>query len=153
MSMARLLAGERPLRAWATARHTQSGVDQTTAATLVFPSGAIAQVASSIGAASYRYAVVSGDAGAIRTDYANHALPTGALALEVKRGTALGVPYLVEEVAGGDGFRAEAESFARMARLGAGHWNGASEAESIDTVLALQAIAAATLSGTWVDVG
>jgi len=58
-----------------------------------------------------------------------------------------------EETPGGDGFRAEAESFARMVRLGAGQWNGASEAESVDTVLALEAIAASARSGDWVDIG
>jgi predicted dehydrogenase len=63
------------------------------------------------------------------------------------------VPYEREEVPGGDGFRAEAESFARMVREGPAAWNGASAAESVDTVLALQAIAASARSGAWVEVG
>ena len=58
----------------------------------------------------------------------------------------------VEEIRGGDGFRLEAESFATLVRTGAG-WTGATEAESIDTALALEAIAASLRAGgTWVDI-
>jgi predicted dehydrogenase len=153
MSMVRLLVGERPARAWATARYTQSGVDQTVAATLTFPGGATAEMSCSLATASHRYAIVAGEAGAVRTDFSNHAPPAGVLTLDVKRGAAFQVPFETEQVPGGDGFRAEADSFARMVRLGAAHWNGASEAESIDTVLALQAIAASARRGGWVDVG
>ena len=153
MSMVRLMVGERPSRVWATARYTQSGVDQTVAATLVFPGGAMAQMSCSIASASHRFAVVAGEQGVVRTDFSNHAPESGLLSLSVKRGAPLPVPYEREEVPGGDGFRAEAESFARMVREGPEHWNGASEAESIDTVLALQAIAASARSGAWVEVG
>ena len=153
MSMVRLMVGERPSRVWATARYTLSGVDQTVAATLLFPGGATAQMSCSLSSASHRYAIVAGEAGVVRTDFSNHAPAAGVLSLDVKRGAALPVPYEREEVPGGDGFRAEAESFARMVREGPAGWNGASEAESIDTVLALQAIAASARSGAWVEVG
>ena len=153
MSMVRLMVGERPSRVWATARYTQSGVDQAVAATLVFPGGAMAQMSCNLSSASHRYAMVAGEAGAVRTDFSNHAPDSGVLSLSVKRGVALPVPYEREEVPGGDGFRAEAESFARMVREGPAGWNGATEAESIDTVLALQAIAASARSGAWVEVG
>jgi hypothetical protein len=40
-----------------------------------------------------------------------------------------------------------------MIRIGPAEWNGASEAESIDIILALEAIAASAKNGGWVDVG
>ncbi|OWU55115.1 hypothetical protein CEJ89_15135 [Staphylococcus aureus] len=57
------------------------------------------------------------------------------------------------EVPGGNGFRAAAESFARMVRLGPWHRDGATEAASVDTAPALQAIAASARNGAWVEVG
>ena len=151
MSLVRLAVGERPARVHAVAKYTQSGVDQTVAATLVFPSGAMAQITCSLSAAAHRHAVVIGERGVIETSYSNHAPASGALSLRIKRGTPGTVPFETLEVPGGDGFRAEGESFARTIRQGASLWNGVSEAESIDTVLALQSIAESARSGTWVD--
>lgn len=150
MSMLRILVGERPTRVLASARMTQSGVDQTVAAIVEFPSGAIGQISSSMATAFHRHAVVIGDAGVIETSYSNHAPDSGTLSLRVKRGVPGATPFETLEVPGGDGFRAEGESFARLIRQGAEFWNGASEAESIDTVLALQAIAASARSADWV---
>jgi predicted dehydrogenase len=151
MSMLRLIAGERPKRVMASARFTQSGVDQTVAAMVEFPSGLIGQVSSSMSAAFHRNAFIVGESGVIETNYSNHAPPEGKLTLRIKRGVPGTVPFSTEEIDGGDGFRAEAESFARMIRIGASAWNGATEAESIDTVLALQAIARSAKTGGWVD--
>ena len=152
MSMARIIAGERPTRAFATARNTKTGVDQTVVAMLEFPSGAIAQVTSTMSAAMHRHAIIVGTQGVIETSYSNHAPADGALSLRVKRGAAGTVPFETETVAGGDGFRLEAESFARMVRHGAAEWNGCSEAESIDTALALTAIARSAREGGWISV-
>ena len=151
MSFVRLAAGARPTRALATARYTKSGVDQTVAATLEFPNGVVGQVTCSMSTAFHRHAVVIGEKGVVETNYSNHAPASGNLSLRIKRGVPGTVPFETEEVAGGDGFRAEAESFARMIRLGKQHWNGATEAESIDTVMALHAIAESARSGGWVD--
>jgi predicted dehydrogenase len=154
MSFARIATGERPARALAAQRFTQSGVDQTVAAILEFPSGAIAQVSCSMSAAFHRHAIIVGDAGVIETSYSNHAPASGGtLSLRIRRGTAGTVPFETEEIPAGDGFRAEAESFARLVRLGPAQWNGATEAESVDTALALDAIAASAKVGTWVSVG
>ena len=152
MSMARIIAGERPVRAFATARNTKTGVDQTVVAMLEFPSGAIAQVTSCMSASQHRHAVIVGSKGVIETSYSNHAPADGALSLRVKRGAAGPVPFETETVAGGDGFRLEAESFARMVREGAQAWNGCTEAESIDTALALTAMARSAREGGWVNV-
>lgn len=149
MSMTRIAAGERPRRVFAISRWTQSGVDQTVAALVEFPSGAIAQVSTSMSTSFHRHAIIVGSSGVIETGYANHA-PTGSLSLRVKRGVPGTVPFETEEVEGADGFRLEAESFARLVRTGSG-WDGASEAESLDTAAALEAIAASMRSGDWVD--
>jgi xylose dehydrogenase (NAD/NADP) len=152
MSIIRLAVGERPARVHAMAHNTQSGVDQTIAATLAFPSGAIAQLSCSLATAAHRHAIVVGERGVVETSYANHAPAEGALSLRIKRGAPSPVPFETMEVPGSNGFLAEAESFARMVRLGAQHWNGATEAESIDTALALQAITASARSGRWVEI-
>ncbi len=150
MSLLRIATGERPTRLIATQRTTTTGVDQTIAATIEFPSGAIGQLTCSLSTAGHRHAVIIGDKGVVETGYSNHAL-TGTLPLRVKRGIAGPLPFETEDLPGGDGFRAEADSFATLVRTGAG-WNGASEAESIDIVLALEAIAASARSGRWVDI-
>ena len=152
MSMARIIAGERPTRAFAAGRTTHSGVDQTIAAILEFPSGAIAQITSSMSTAQHRHAVIVGEAGVIETSYSNHKPPEAELTLRIKRGVPATVPFETETVPGGDGFRLEAESFARMVREGAQAWNGCTEAESIDTALALTAIARSAREGGWVNV-
>jgi predicted dehydrogenase len=150
MSLARIAAGERPRRVMATARWTQSKVDQTVAAIVEFPSGAIAQVSTTMSASLHRHALIVGSGGVIETGYANHA-PTGKLSLRVKRGVPATVPFETEEVDGADGFRLEAESFASLVRTGRG-WNGASEAESLDVAAALAATArSARAGGAWVD--
>jgi predicted dehydrogenase len=151
VSFVRLVAGARPRRVLATGRFTRAGVDQTVAATLEFPSGLIGQITTSLSTSFHRHAVVIAERGVIETGYSNHA-PAGMLTLRVKRGVPNTVPFAVEEVPGGDGFRLEAESFATLVRTGVG-WTGASEAESIDTALALEAIATSLRAGgTWVDI-
>ena len=151
MSFIRLAAGARPTRVLATAKFAASGVDQTVAATLEFASGALAHLTCSMSVAFHRHAVVVGANGVVETSYSNHAPAGGTLPLRIKRGMPGNVPFETEDVPGGDGFRAEAESFAAMIRLGKDHWNGASEAESVDTVMALEAIAASARSGGWVE--
>lgn len=148
MSLVRIATGERPTRVHASAKWTQGGVDQVIAATAEFPSGARAQISCHMSGAFYRSATIIGEKGAIETSYLNHG-PSGKLTLQIRRGTAGTLPLEVVEVEGVNGFRAEAESFARMVRQGPAQWNGASEAESIDIVLALDAIDAAARSGGW----
>jgi predicted dehydrogenase len=152
MSLLRIAVGERPTRVLASGRFSQRGVDQTVAAILQFPSGATGQMSSSMASAFHRHAILVGERGVLETGYANHAPAEGKLSLRIKRGAPGNVAFETEEVAGGDGFRAEAESFARMIRQGAAQWNGASEAESIDVVLSLQAIAESAKTGAWVEV-
>lgn len=65
------------------------------------------------------------------------------------RGTAGTLPFETITVPAGDGFRAEA--FARLVRGNKAGWNGASEAESIDTARSLEAILASLRGGGWVE--
>jgi predicted dehydrogenase len=152
MSLLRIVTGEAPARVRATGRMTASGVDQTVAATLEFPGGALGQLSTSMATAQHRHAVIVGEKGVIETSYANHGDTT--LPLRVKRGAAGTVAFETEQLPAGDGFLAEAESFARMLREGRDAWNGASEAESVDTVRALEALAASLRGGgDWVRLG
>ena len=152
MSLIRLVIGERPTRVRASSRWTGSGVDLTVAATLEFPGGALAQLTCSMAAAGYRHASILGDSGVIETSFANHAPgPDETLPLRLRRGTAGTLPFETIDLPAGDGFRAEAESFARMVRLGPSEWNGATEAESIDTAMSLDAILSSLRSGDWVE--
>ena len=134
----------------ASARFTQTGVDQTVAATLVFPSGGIGQITTSLSTSFHRHAVVIAEKGLVETGYSNHA-PDGKLPLRVKRGIPNTIAFETEELPGGDGFLAEADSFAQLVREGTG-WNGCTEAESVDTMLALEAIATSARSNAWVDI-
>lgn len=151
MSMLRIAVGERPARVFATGRFTPGDVDQTIVAILEFPSGAIGQLSSTMSTAQHRYAVIVGTSGVIETNYANHAPSSGELTLRLKPGAPGTTPFETITVPGGDGFGAEGESFARMIREGAAHWNGATMAESIDTAMALEAIAESARSGGWVS--
>lgn len=150
MSLIRLAVGERPARVWATGRMTPGGVDLTVAATIEFPGGAVAQLFTSMATARLRSATIVGDRGVIETSYSNHAPAGEPLSLRLTLGTAGNASSEHIELPGGDGFRAEAESFARMVRLGAAEWNGATEAESVDTALTLEAIRTSMREGAWV---
>jgi hypothetical protein len=77
----------------------------------------------------------------------------GAIRNPIRLGTAGTLQLETLEVQGGNGFRAEAESFVRMMRGEQAHWNSACEAESIGIVLALDAIATSARSGGWEAVG
>ncbi len=120
------------------------------AATLEFASGALAQVNCSMSGSFHRKALIVGEKGAIETSYANHAPAGGKLPLSVKRGVPGTIPFETETLPGADGFRLEAESFARMVRGGAQHWTGATEAESIDIAMTLEAIAESARAGHWI---
>lgn len=60
VSLARMLARERPAQVSAVAHWTGSGVDRTLAATIEFPSGLLAQVAGTFATSAYRQALIAG---------------------------------------------------------------------------------------------
>src|ERR1700680_2103258 len=65
VSLVRMIAGERPARAQAIARWTESGVDRTLVGSIEFSNGVLAQIACSFAIARHRRAIILGDAGSI----------------------------------------------------------------------------------------
>ena len=115
--------------------------------TLEFESGLIAQITASFATAYHRHAQIIGDKGTIDTTYLNHPPIGGAPVIHVRRGPTVAAALETIEVASGNGFLAEAESFARMVSDGPTHWTGAKPAESIDIALTLEALLESARSG------
>jgi len=109
--------------------------------------GLLAQISCSFATTAHRQALIIGTAGAIQTTYPNHAPVDRVPVLQLKRGLASDAPYEAIPVQACDGFRAEAESFERLIRLGPGHWTGATTDESVDIALTLEAILESARSG------
>ena len=149
MSFARLVLGECPRRVNAVCKYTNTGVDQTLVATLEFPSGAFGQISCSLSTAFYRNAIIVAENGVVETSFNNHAETEASLSIRVKRGRLATEPFELLTFPAGNGFRAEAESFAAAVRLGYQHWNGASSEESLDTIKSLEAIANSVKTGAW----
>ena len=146
----RMVAGELPSRVMASARWTDSGVSRTVVATLEFGSGLLAQISCSFATAHHRHALISGDSGILETTYLNHAPEGAPLVIHLRRGIRNTALRETIETPGGDGFLAEAEAFERLVTLGAGHWNGSTEQESIDTAAILEAIQLSAKTDAWV---
>jgi D-xylose 1-dehydrogenase (NADP+, D-xylono-1,5-lactone-forming) len=146
VSLVRLVAGERPARVQALARWAKSGVDQTLVGSLDFPNGILGQISCSFCTGTHRHALIAGEDGVIETTYLNHPPVAGPPVLQLRRGRAP-TPYETIEVPGGDGFLAEAESFARLVRSGPGHWTGATQEESLDIMATLEALLRSAHSG------
>ncbi len=153
VSFVRAIAGERPSRVHAVARWADTGVDKTLAATIEFESGLIAQITSSFATGYHRHAQIAGDAGSIEVTYLNHPPIGGEPIVLVRRGIMVTNEVETIKVAGGNGFLAEAESFARLVADGPKQWTGATEAESVDIALTLEALLRSARSGAAVTVG
>ncbi len=147
VSLVRLVAGARPERVSATAQWTETGVDNTTVATLEFAGGLLAQVSCSFATGYHRHALVSGDGGTIETTYLNHPPVGGPPTVQIRRGTKVTDAIETIELAGGNGFLAEAESFREMIVRGPAHWTGATPGESVDIAATLEAILKSARSG------
>ena len=90
-----------------------------------------------------------GDRGVIETNYLNHPPAGGPAVLQIRKGVPMTVPFEPAAVPGGNGFRLEADAFARLVRDGEHAWTGATPEESIDIMLILDAIRASAASGQW----
>ena len=152
VSLVRTISGERPKRVYAGSRWAESGVDLSTAATIEFASGLLAQISCSFATARHRHALIVGDAGSISTTYFNDTSAAFPPLLEVRRGTGWDAPRETIETASCNGFLAEAESFHDLVRHGWSRWTGATPEESIDIALTLDALAASARTRTPVDV-
>lgn len=149
VSLIRIVAGKRPLRAHAIAQFDEKGVDRTTIAHLEFDGGLLAQVSCSFATVFHRHASIGGDQGVIETNYLNHPPMGGPAVLQIRRGTANTIPMEPVAVPEGNGFRLEAESFAALLRDGDTAWTGATPTESVDILATMDAMRASAKSGKW----
>jgi D-xylose 1-dehydrogenase (NADP+, D-xylono-1,5-lactone-forming) len=152
VSLARMLAKERPSQVSAVAHWTDSGVDRTLAATIEFPSGLLAQISGTFTTAVYRQALIAGTEGVLQTTFSNHPTPATPPILYLRR--AKGRDFAVEtlETPALNGFLAEAESFERLVRAGPDYWTGVTEEESIDIMLTVEALLQSARSGKLVRI-
>ena len=148
VSLARIVAGERPTRVHAVARWGDTNVDRSLVATLEFSSGLLAQISCSFDTAMHRHAFIAGTDGILETTYWNNTSTERAPTVLLKRGTTwtAGFETITAETA--NGLCAEAEDFARLVSHGWPSWPGASESESIDISLMLEAITRSARSNT-----
>jgi len=139
VSLICMAAKERPARVSAVA-HWAHGVDIALAATLEFKSGLLAQVTSSFSTSLHRFALIAGTDGVIQTSFLNHPPLERPAEFLLKRGVGPEKEFERIEFPAMNGFRAEAESFARLVRGSVPRWDGPSPQESIDIALTLEAI-------------
>jgi len=121
VNVARMVAGERPARAFAAARIGPSNVDETLAGTLEYPSGAIAQVACSLRAARHHQLQVVGSDGIVEVDEVFTVPADRPSTIRLVRGTAQDTMERIE-VPAAEHFRLEAEGFSAL--VAAGHEAG-----------------------------
>jgi predicted dehydrogenase len=151
-NMVRMVAGEKPSRVNAIARWAETKVDLTVIANLEFPGGLLGQISCSFNTAYHRHALIAGTDGILETTFLNSPPDAGPPEIHVRRGIPATTVRETITLAGGSGFLAEAESFARAVALGPEHWTGCTEQESIDTIATLEAIARSIRSGNWENV-
>ncbi len=152
VSLVRMIAGERPARAQAIARWTESGVDRTLVGSIEFPNGVLTQIACSFAIARHRRATIIGDAGSITTSYFNDTSTALPPTLEVRRGTGSDPQQETIETSAINGFLAEADAFYDLIAHGWERWTGSTPDESIDTMLMLEALAASARRGSAIDI-
>ena len=153
VSFVRVAAGECPIRATAIAEWAPTGVDKSLIGMFEFASGLFAQVAASMGVGMHRSAEIAGDAGVLDTTFLNHPPMVGPPTVNIRRGPTPATPSETIEVAGGNGFFLEAESFARLVANGSSHWTGITPQESLDVAAMLDALLASARKGGAVAVG
>ena len=152
VSLARIVAKERPSRVSASASWTDAGVDRTLVATIEFPSGLLAQIGSSFATALHKQALIIGTDGILQTTFFNHPSPAVPPVLQLKRGKGSDAVFETLEVPTTNGFLAEAESFARLVRHGPEQWNGVTSEESVDIALTLDALLQSARTGSRIAV-
>ena len=152
VSLARMIAKERPKRVSALAHWTEGRVDRTLAATIEFPSGMLVQIGCSFATALHRQALIVGTDGVVQTTFFNHPSPASPPILQLKRGKGPEAIWEALPVPAMNGFLAEAESFEQLVRNGAGSWNGATPEESIDIMLTIEALLESARSDKTVEI-
>jgi predicted dehydrogenase len=147
VSLARMVAKERPSRVTACAQWTNTGVDRTLVGTIEFPGGLLAQIAGSFATHVHRQALLAGPEGVLQTTFVNNPSTANPPILHLRRGGNVDSPVEVLEVPTTNGFLAEAESFAQLVHGGWSQWSGATPEESVDIMLTLEALLQSARSG------
>ncbi len=132
LNLARALIGETPQRAWATARWSQSGVDETLAATVEYPNGAIAQITCSFRASFQQQVQIVGNDGVIEIDQCFTMHPDQPTHIRLWRGNHFAQLERIE-IAPTNHYRLEAEGFAQLIQAGHGT-SGLPEMPLIETL-------------------
>jgi predicted dehydrogenase len=152
VSFARIAAAARPLSVLAQARWTERGVDMALTGSVHYENGAVAQVACAMDSAVQRQALVMGSQGVIETDYLNHTSAERPGHLRLRRGTGWDVATEAVAYEPGNGFRLEAEHFARQVALPAGERERVDEALSLQNMATLEALLRSARDGRPVEV-
>ena len=154
LSLIRLVMGCAPLSVKADATWTDSGVDLSTMATLLYADGRRAQMSCAMDAANHRRATIVGSNGTIETEYLNHTSaddrhPWGYLPsqLRVRQGTAFNIPFEEIQTPTGSGFRFAAEVFAKLIADQDYAAIERAASASMDIAATLEAIARSSRSG------
>ncbi|HMQ30772.1 MAG TPA: Gfo/Idh/MocA family oxidoreductase [Chloroflexaceae bacterium] len=141
VNAARMVVGQRPARAFAAATWAPSGVDETLAGTLEYPSGALAQVACSLRASRHHQLQVVGSDGILELDEVFTVPANRPTLIRLVRGAAQDQIELVE-VPPAEHFRLEAEGFSALVAAGHGA-TGLPEmplAETLDNAATIDAL-------------
>lgn len=117
VNVARMVAGERPARAFAFAQVGASGVDESLVGSLEYPSGALAQIACSLKASRHHQLQVAGSAGIVEVDEVFTVPADRPTQIRLVRGSAQDQIELIE-VPPAEHFRLEAEGFSALVRGG-----------------------------------
>lgn len=125
ISLVRMIAGCAPVRAYALAQFSESGIDRTLMGTIEFANGLLAQISCSFGSTRHRHALIVGDVDTIEGTFYNDTSATLPPQLVVKRSVALDAPREVITVDAAAGFRVQGEAFHDLVRSGWSHWPGA----------------------------
>jgi len=152
VSLARLVFGRRPKRAFAIGATGTTGVDVTTTATLEFADGSLAQLACSMEVGPHRAAIIVGTGGVLETSFSNHTGITQLARLRLKRGTALDTTFESIDVEAGNGFVLEAEALARIVTSGDAAQRRTLHNLSLDNAATLAAVSRSLHDGRPIDV-
>lgn len=150
VSLIILAAQAAPTRVSAVA-HWEHDVDRALAATLEFKSGLLAQITSSFSTSVHRFALIAGTQGVIQTQFQNQLPLDRPAEFLIKRGITADKEFERVATPAMNGFRAEAESFARLVGGTNAQWEGPTPEQSIDIARTLEALLQSARAGRPVE--
>lgn len=151
VNAARMVAGNAPLTASATANWAASGVDETLAGTLTYPGGIIAEISCSLAASRVATLQILGSDGIIETDDAFTPAPDAPTTLRVLRGARNAVAETLT-FAPLNQYLAEADAFAAFIPTEEREWAAMSRQETLDNLAAIGALLQSARTGLPVEI-